>query len=160
MLHDPASIQSIRDPDGAICRPVNAAAFRYWNSIRDGRDMPARTDLDPLDIPQLLPSIILLDVLHEPRDFRYRLVGTRWVWHFDRDDTGRLMSDLPHQRAPSRVWDACCAVVAQRRPHLPADIPYVGKQPGYSAIEPLIMPLSRDGFNVNMLFVTVDFTDS
>lgn len=121
--------------------------------------MPARSDMDPLDIPRILPSVMLLDVLSDPQDFRYRLIGTRWVWHFERDDTGRLMSEVPHQNAPSRVWTACRSVVELRRPLSPANLPYVGRRHGFSAIEALIMPLSRDGETVDMLFVTVDFSD-
>ncbi len=155
---EPAPYERIRPPSDALQRPLNLEAFSYWSRIREGRPMPARRDLDPLDIPRLLPSILLIDVLHEPRDLRYRLVGTRWVWHFDRDDTGRLMSEIPHQAPPSLVWDACWTAVDARRPHAPDGIPYVGRRDGYGEIECVIMPMSRDGDSVNMLLISVDFT--
>ncbi|MGH6959636.1 MAG: hypothetical protein ACREE7_04055 [Dongiaceae bacterium] len=42
--------------------------------------MPRRADIDPLEIPRRnLPDLMLIDVLHDPERYRYRLVGTRVV---------------------------------------------------------------------------------
>ena len=49
--------------------------FVYWSGLRKGQTLPSRRDVDPLDIPTLLPYIGLIDVLGGSR-FRYRLVGT------------------------------------------------------------------------------------
>ncbi|MBV5324665.1 MAG: PAS domain-containing protein [Rhodospirillaceae bacterium] len=39
--------------------PLVSAGFRYWNSRRRGRAVPARADLDPLiDIPRLVPNVM------------------------------------------------------------------------------------------------------
>ena len=52
-------------------------ALAYWESKRSGRRMPARRDFDPVfEVPRLLPWIVLVDVLHEPLDFRFRLIGS------------------------------------------------------------------------------------
>ena len=136
--------------------PTNQAAFAYWDEIRAGRAMPSRADLDPADIRTILPCVFLLDVAQDPLDFRYRLIGTKMASHLNRNLTGSWMSDLPHQRPPSRIWSACARVVETRVP-ISSDTPYVGKHHAYKETEDLILPLSADGETVNMLFVTADF---
>lgn len=140
----------------SLKRRVNREACDYWNRIRGERRIPLRRDFDPIDIPRILASIILLDVIGPELDFRYRLMGTRWVAHFGRDDTGRLMSEIEHQKPPSKVWDAVSQVVAEAMPLTP-DLPYVGRLFGSREIEVLISPLSKEGDRVDMLLVTVDF---
>jgi len=51
--------------------------------------------MDPVEItPRLLPWMMLLDVEHAPRRFRYRLIGTRLVEVMDRDLTGHYLDAL------------------------------------------------------------------
>lgn len=50
--------------------------FAYWQTLgRDGR-IPSRRDIDPVEIPDLLPNIFLLDVVGDAEDFVFRLAGT------------------------------------------------------------------------------------
>ncbi|MFY7959009.1 MAG: PAS domain-containing protein, partial [Elsteraceae bacterium] len=48
----------------------------YWRSIAGERRFPSRADFDPIDVPQLLPYLTLVDVHPTPPCFVYRLVGT------------------------------------------------------------------------------------
>lgn len=60
-------------------RPCKAQLLRlhdYWNAKRGLRSFPAREDIDPAEISDLLPNIFLIDVLREAPHFRYRLSGT------------------------------------------------------------------------------------
>lgn len=150
---DEAAFQRLR---ASLRQKLNQDACDYWASIRHGRQVPLRRDLDPTEIPRLLPSVILIEVLRPGPDFRYRLIGTRWVEHFGRDYTGTLMSELEHQRPPSSVWKAVQAVVDSRMPMAPR-LPYAGRLFRDRNIEVLISPLSRTGEEVDFLFVTVDF---
>ena len=136
--------------------PVNRAALAYWESIRKGRPMPSRADLDPADIVELLPQVFLLDVQQEPLNFRYRLVGTMMDDHMTGAYTGLWMRQIPHQCPPSRIWSSCEQVATGRQP-ISSDVPYVGKNRDILSTEDLIMPLSDDQETVNMLFVTVGF---
>lgn len=48
--------------------------FDYWRSLRAGRPLPAKSDIDPLDIGWALSRIFLVD--HSPETgFVYRLAG-------------------------------------------------------------------------------------
>jgi len=51
----------------------------YWESLRRGRPMPSRTNIDPVNIRvDRLPFLFLLDVVRGDGslDYFYRLVGT------------------------------------------------------------------------------------
>jgi hypothetical protein len=47
--------------------------YRYWRGKLEGRIAPARSDLDPADIPALLPYMMLVEKVDD--QFRYRLLG-------------------------------------------------------------------------------------
>src|SRR3546814_3129193 len=47
-----------------------------WNRHRGSRRIPARADFDPLELKMILPRLMLLEVVDDPPDFRYRLAGT------------------------------------------------------------------------------------
>lgn len=134
----------------------NRQAYAYYLSKRAGRAMPSRNDLDPVEMVGFLPHTILLEVSHEPLDFRYRLVGTFFYDYWAAEYTGRLMSDIPHQRSPSKIWENLERTVREKRP-FSSDIPYVGPKNDVLKAEDVIMPLSSDDRTVNMIFVCVDY---
>ena len=54
--------------------PRIKALYDYWNALRRGRAMPSRADIDPIEIPALLPYIIMYDV-GASGGYTVRLVG-------------------------------------------------------------------------------------
>lgn len=132
----------------------------YWlakSGGRGGQAMPGRADLDPLiEIPRLVPNVILFDVQHQPLDFRYRVIGTRVRANLTRDLTGVRMSDVDFQRPPSVIWSHHEWVVENRQPRFIRP-PYVGPHREFLFIEAAILPLGLDGRPVAMLLVFVDF---
>lgn len=140
----------------ALRSTINRQALEYWIKIRGDRPMPSRADLDPIDIRQILPNVVLLDVTHDPLDFRYRLIGTKIVSQLNDDHTGKWMSEIPHQKPPSTIWSSCETVVNQKLP-MTTEIPYTGRNRDFAVSEDIVMPLSADGINVTMLFVVIDF---
>jgi hypothetical protein len=140
------------------------AGYDYWlgkqRALGDPDMLPARRDLDPvLDVPRLLPQLMLMDVLGDPLDFRYRLVGSALRRHMAEDWTGRCLSDIPFQRAGSTVWDNNLRVLKERRPLL-ARPPYIGPHKDFLFVESVILPLAGDGQSVDMLLFAVDFIGS
>jgi len=127
----------------------------YWASkCSDGR-LPARSDIDPLDIPSLLPQVILLDVRNDSWDFRFRLIGTNVVHHLSHDLTGKWMSEIDHMAPPSRIFNSCVEVASSGKP-LRSDTPYVGPHQNYVRAEDIILPLASDGATPDMLLVFVE----
>ena len=131
-------------------------ALAYWESKRRGRPMPARRDLDPIEIPRLLPWVLLIDVLRDPLDFRYRLIGTEVVAVSRDDFTGTRFSDLPGKGSDSVIWDNCLTVVRSKAPFSRRP-PYVGPRDDVHSGQNLLMPLSSDGEQVDMIFQLIAF---
>lgn len=139
----------LRQPQSKLVRE----GLAYWNRIRGHRPMPARADMNPLDIPQLLPYVMLVDVLRDPLDFRFRLLGSAHDEVVGADYRGRLFSALPHTAEGNPVWAQYAQVVAECVP-ICGEISYVGRDPFLRRnLEHCLMPLSADGVTVNMILV-------
>ncbi len=129
--------------------------LEYWQSkIRDGR-LPSRQDIEPLDIPDLLPQIILLDVARDPWNFRFRLIGTNVVYHLERDWTGTWFSEIGHMAPPSRIFNNCVEVASSGNA-VRSQTPYVGPHSQYVRAEDIVLPLATDGENPDKLLVFVE----
>src|SRR3546814_18267061 len=75
--------------------PKIKALLAYWQSIHPaGGGLPGRRHLDPIDIPELLPNIWMIDVKRGPLRFRFRLVGTEIVKFTGRDATGCWLDEI------------------------------------------------------------------
>ncbi|MHA1570610.1 MAG: hypothetical protein ACTSWM_02215, partial [Alphaproteobacteria bacterium] len=83
--------------------------------MRGERPFPSRADPDPLDIPHLLPAVSLVDVLTDPIDFRFRLVGAQPAGSHS-TLTGQSAIDIPEQEGRERILtrNRCC--VEKRQP--------------------------------------------
>ena len=125
--------------------------FEYWQSkCRDGR-LPRRADIDPTEIPQLMPNILIVDIEQDPFRVRYRLVGTQIVEATGFEFTGRYLDDivLPDDEGPFlesyRLASASKApVLARMKWQLDDDT--VGEY------DVCFLPLSDDGETVNKVF--------
>lgn len=144
--------------DLKLASPVQQRAFAYWQSKLGGRNMPSRKDIEPTEIPELLANIVLVDVSHDPLDFRYRLIGTAIVERIAFDYTGKRFVDLEHQQPGSQVWETAVRICSERAP-LVSDIPYVGPDQWVRGYRDLYLPLSDDGEQVNMIMGVVEFLD-
>jgi len=140
----------------ALTAPRLRQAYAYWVNKAGARLMPSRRDIDPTEIPSLLPFVMLLDVILEPLDFRYRLVGTEVVNISHANYTGKLFSELPGKENGSSVWNSCEQVVLTKAP-LSQSSPYVGPEQSLRRCENLLLPLSEDGARVNMILKVISF---
>lgn len=132
----------------------------YWQSIRPRSCLPGRQHLDPVDIPHLLPSIRLIDVVGDPPRFLTRLMGTKLVAAVGRDYTGMWLDDVfPDFSTSSACLGlntvVCTGTLNWRRGH-PAMMH--GKE--YMIIERVYLPFARDGSTVDMVLTYVMLGDS
>jgi hypothetical protein len=132
----------------------------YWGSKLAGRPMPARSDLDPVEIPDLLPFIVLTDITHHPFEMRYRLVGTGVVARCSYDYTGLRFTQLPNKGPGSRIWELRATAVSERRPVYEDQVPYVGPSRYVRQVREVHLPLSEDGRHVNMIFSVFHFDET
>ena len=146
--------------DAVIADERLRALFGYWREKRGDRAMPARADLDPLEIPTLLPIVGLIDVLDGGARFRYRLVGTEMVDMDGHDPTGRFLDQvLPDSGYADYLIGLFREVARERRP-LYGESDFRGQGRIERRVRRLFMPLSYDGRSVDMIFggqVTIGF---
>lgn len=141
-------------PEGAS--PLIAKALSYWRGKRGDRAVPARRDIDPIEIPGLLPHVMLVDVEGDPPRLRYRLIGTAIVAFRDgivpRDATGHYVDETTHQYGTQLVVAQFLECVATREPvfrsgEFAPDATHTGTW------QRLALPLSGDGSRIDMLLV-------
>ena len=127
--------------------------YRYWLAKRADRSMPARRDLDPADIPALLPDMILVDKVDG--QFRYRLVGTAVEREFGHAATGTFVgSYLAAPEAAAAMRAAYERVFAAALPVV-VTFDFKAKSGAIHNISQLVLPLSDDGADVNMAVSTL-----
>lgn len=74
--------------------PEQRQLYDYWLSCANGKELPARSDINPAQIPRLLPYLSLLDVAADIEASRVRLAGTRLRDVYDREITGLPLSEI------------------------------------------------------------------
>jgi hypothetical protein len=129
-------------------------ALVHWNRVRGGRRLPLRADFDPSEVPTLLPYIIMVDVLRDPPDFQYRLLGTAIDRVLGGDYRGKRYSELTYTKPGTPIWDEHCRVVAEQVP-LRSTVAFVGPDRAVQKAEHILMPFSDSGETVDMLLAVV-----
>ncbi len=126
-------------------------AFAYWRSKAPGGRLPGRREIDPLEVPDLLPWLTLVDVVwdQERLRLRCRLVGTGVSTRFGRDITGLYAEKVYPKAYLAQALETYGAIIESRRPHLSRHrIPVEGRE--HAEYDRLILPLAADGDTVDM----------
>jgi hypothetical protein len=80
-------------PAHPVSHPLLLSLLGYWQEKRGARPLPARRDIDPLEIgTALLPHLVLADLFDRGTHVRFRLVGTAVVKRLGFDPTGRYLA--------------------------------------------------------------------
>jgi hypothetical protein len=120
----------------------------YWLRQRGERTLPSKSSIDPADIKDILPYVIIADVFDSPLRVRYRLVGTEIVRLRGREFTGKWLHEL--QWNPvflDRVLNEYRVLIDGRQPVIGVDDLYPANGPSL-AYEWGMFPLSDDGVQV------------
>ena len=133
-----------------VRNPALRLLVAYWFDTCSGRPMPARRDINPIEIRSTLAQIWLCDYLSESDRFRYRLAGDKIndFWGFNL--SGKYLDEIiPAERQasvtnkfrmaielPAIVYDRGCLSLTE-------EITRNGER--------IILPLSDDGRTVNAL---------
>ncbi len=140
-------MSSFRD---ALGFPRLQQLYDYWYRVRGTRDVPLRSDIDPLDMRGVLGHVVLLDVKRDPIRFRFRLVGTELARVRGVDLTGRYIDE-------ANVFSAHDALI--RFYTRTVTEPCIGLQRGPDKLVDarigcmfrLALPMSSDGRAIDMI---------
>ncbi len=132
--------------------PKLQQVYHYWRSkSRDGK-LPRRSDIDPIDIPRLLPNLMIVEVVEDARRYVYRLVGTKEVEMRGRDPTGLSVIDGflgPSFEDALSFYDR----TVQSRAPVFDDKPYISSNGRWISDETLFLPLSENGLRIDRILV-------
>lgn len=140
------------DLDFTGLAPRFAAMRDYLESVRGGRRLARRIDLDAEALAPHLAFINLIDVvLHlDAVRFRFRLVGAAQSQAAQLDYQGRFVDDVVAPDWRRRVIDDLSRAVATCRPHYGRyGMPFPGR--GFIESERVFYPLSEDGRMVDAI---------
>ena len=128
----------------------------YWRTkFSAGHAVPLRAGVDPTELRDLLPNIVIIEVERAPMRFRYRLVGTRVVDFNKLDFTGSYLGTIGWDEE-QQIVDACTDVVASRQP-LSGFYTWTLKTGAVGKCEFGIFPFSHDGEAVAQIFGIEDY---
>lgn len=124
----------------------------YWQTKLVGRPMPRRSDIDPTEIPALLPHIALIGVEEEPQRLFFRLIGTHITNALDRDNTGRYFDEAYDAPILGDLLQLYGIVLKSKSPvrHFGKALHSDKKHRDYESVH---LPLSDDGRTVNIILV-------
>lgn len=129
--------------------------YDYWSQCRNNRAIPRRKDIDPVDIPQLLPSLMLLEVHPAPHGdyhFWFRLVGTAICDIAGTDLTGRWLHEMFYPGPyVSYLVGLNREVVKLGRPTYSRTVLMLGGGVHHRTTSRVICPLGEDPGQVTMI---------
>jgi len=143
--------------------PLLAELYAYWEQRRGERIAPARRDIDPIDIPHLLPHIALTEIVSEgegqkPR-FRYRLAGTQIEKRFGCSLTNRFLDELKQGSYLEFIEGLYTRLIDEKVP-VYSENSFEADNATTLLAKRLMLPLSDDGDTVNMVLAGLVYIDS
>jgi hypothetical protein len=128
----------------------------YWKARRSAEHaVPLRAAVDPTELRELLPNIVVIEVKQAPLRFRYRLVGTRVVEFNKLDFTGLYLGAIGWEEE-QQIVDTCVDVVSSKQP-LYGFYSWTLKNGAVGKCEFGIFPFSQDGETVTQIFGIEDY---
>lgn len=120
--------------------------------------MPARADIDPLELKPVLGRLLLLEVRREPLDFRYRLAGTKTYDIFGHDLTGWSVRDVKPREWSEAVWTSLVELVKNGEPQY-AELQFETASRHFRAYRVMRLPLGSNGHDVDQILLLQEFGD-
>jgi hypothetical protein len=124
--------------------------FDYWLRSAGQRRMPARSDLDPLKVPRLLPHMGLIDVRNGVDHACFRLAGTRLHDIYGQEITGKGVDEV-FTGASADYWRRIHARVVENGLPLHGVVRGPAQGRDHVVLFWLRLPLSEDGGRVDRI---------
>jgi len=136
--------------------PLHREIYAYWQAKRGSRRMPSRADIDPTEIPRLLPNLLISEFVPVGGRWRYRLAGTAITSAFGRNPTGRFIEDLTTGDYRAFI-ERIHRIVREEQRALFCASEYTGARDLRISAKRLLLPLTTDGRNVDQIISLLVF---
>ncbi len=141
--------------DGIQCE-ILRNLYDFWESKCRPDRLPSIPDIDPHMIPDCLPYVMIMDVVGEPRRFRFRLAGTAVEARSGQFRTGRYLDEIDLGQVSEETLAMMHGVVDERLPSFHQGR-YQGLNGEWLQFERIAMPLSADGDCVDAILVGIEY---
>ena len=127
----------------------------YWKEKWTGNALPGRQHIDPLDMPDLLSNMILVDVCRDTDSvqFRFRLCGTEIVRITGRDLTGMTLDEALPDGYRDYIRFLNELVVSEKAPVFSRTLFHDKANFANAETSRILLPLATDGETVDMILV-------
>jgi hypothetical protein len=136
----------------------------YWRSLAPAGQLPSYRAVDAAAIARLLPYLVTVEVLVDPLDFRFRLMGEHVAMHAGRSLAGLCLGHLMAESVAGesafyrRLFGFFQAAASGDRP-LSARFEFDGSAGIPRLVEALALPLAGRGRAVERLLAAMLFTE-
>jgi len=116
----------------------------YWRGKCGANSIPSRDDLRPTEMKPLLERLSIWERCANGEDNRIRLIGTLATEIFEKDPSGRLISEAYPRRWADLFNRSNDRLYDEMRPlYISYDLAQMGRE--HVVIEQLVLPLRRSG---------------
>jgi hypothetical protein len=130
--------------------------YDYWRAKAGERAMPARADIDPVEMKPWLGNLVLVEFLGSLENYRVRLEGVNIEAMYRSSRTGRGIEALTSKEERDLLLRQYGAVLESRRAaYYEAD--FQASEGVFARQNKLLLPLSDDGERVNMILAGIYF---
>lgn len=134
--------------------------FEYWLAIHPDSGIPGRQHFDPVDVPDLLPHIRLIDIVGDPPRFRVRVCGERVRDHFGIPQQGRFYDEMFPGFISRPSYRDFMAAIATRLPQVHRGHCELTPDKEFVPLERIVLPLAGDGETVDMILAVSLFGEA
>jgi hypothetical protein len=124
------------------------ALLRYWTEKSADRPMPFRRQIEPTEIPRLLPIVLLADIAQTGA--RMRLLGSEATAAYGKETRGMEVAEIQFGDFAVPWLEAFFRVIRWAKPACAMGTYRRGNE--LCRIETVVMPLTEDGSSVSQVF--------
>jgi hypothetical protein len=134
--------------------PRLARLHDYWIGKCDGRPLPARADIEPLEMKEWLGNLLLAEFFGGIEHYRVRLDGSNLIGFGGKDRTGKGSEVLTSEEERKLIAAQYTPVLDTAQPAY-FETQFQNSEGRFLREQKLLLPLSDNGSLVNMVLAGI-----